>query len=264
MIENLNPIFSPMRFRSFLYIVTLIASCVAVDTTTAQDSNCGLLHRATRTGYFDNVIPPALPPDWIATNAQGPPPFWTTSNSGLPTPPAYTLPNAAFIDDPAVVSDKRLDSFLIPYFESCCLQLSFRHNFNFDASPKDPTVGFDGGVLELSTDNGNTFHYIDANAFVSGGYNRTISSDRGSPIAGFQAWSGNSGGFITTVVNLGGLPPAQTSVRFRWRMASDISGSGDGWRIDNVIATWCAGPPGTPVPLPTARPRPTPAPRPGP
>ena len=29
-----------------------------------------------------------------------------------------------------------------------------------------------------------------------GGYNRTISTDRGSPIAGRQAWSGNSGGFI--------------------------------------------------------------------
>ena len=59
---------------------------------------------------FDNVTPPALPPDWVATNAQGPPPLWVTSNSGVPMPPADTPPNAAFIDDPAVVSDKRLDS----------------------------------------------------------------------------------------------------------------------------------------------------------
>ena len=40
-----------------------------------------------------------------------------------------------------------------------------------------------------------------------GGYNRTISTDRGSPIAGRQAWSGNSQGFITTVVNLPFIPP---------------------------------------------------------
>src|SRR5437762_2462006 len=53
---------------------------------------------------FDSVTPPALPPDWIATNAQGPPPFWVTSNSGVPIPPADSLPNAAFIDDPVVVS----------------------------------------------------------------------------------------------------------------------------------------------------------------
>jgi hypothetical protein len=45
---------------------------------------------------FDNVIPPALPPDWIATNAEGPPPVWVTSSSGVPAPPADTLPNAAF------------------------------------------------------------------------------------------------------------------------------------------------------------------------
>src|SRR5438445_5559651 len=54
---------------------------------------------------FDGVTPPALPPDWIATNAQGPPPMWVTSNSGVPIPPADSPPNAAFIDDPAVVSD---------------------------------------------------------------------------------------------------------------------------------------------------------------
>src|SRR4029077_20218513 len=63
---------------------------------------------------FDNVTPPALPPGWLATNAQGQPPFWITSNSGVPIPPADTLPNAAFIDDPAVVSDKRLYSLPIP------------------------------------------------------------------------------------------------------------------------------------------------------
>ncbi len=152
---------------------------------------------------FDNVTPPALPPGWLATNAQGQPPFWVTSNSGVPIPPADTLPNAAFIDDPAVVSDKRLDSLPIP-LPFARLQLTFRHNFNLEASDVDPDVGFDGGVLELSNDGGNTFRdVLDAGgSFVVGGYNRTISIGRGSPIAGRQAWSGNSGGFITTVVNL--------------------------------------------------------------
>src|SRR5881394_1619887 len=58
---------------------------------------------------FDGVAPPTLPPGWTATNAQGPPPLWVTSNSGVPMPPADTPPNAGFIDDPAVVRDKRLD-----------------------------------------------------------------------------------------------------------------------------------------------------------
>ena len=208
---------------------------------------------------FDNVAPPILPPDWLATNALGPPPLWVTSNSGLPMPPAATPPNAAFVDDPGVVSDKRLDSLHFPV-SGTGVQLTFEHNFNLEASDVDPNVGFDGAVLEMSFDGGNTFQDILAigGSFSIGGYNRTISTDRGSPIAGRQAWSGNSGGFICTVVHLPFLPPGG---RFRWRMASDNSGSGEGWRVDTVTISLCA-----PVPCqpPTPPPRPTPAPRPNP
>ncbi len=204
---------------------------------------------------FDNVTPPALPPDWLATNALGPPPLWVTSNSGVPNPPADTPPNAAFIDDPSVVSDKRLDSLQLP---RASIQLIFQQNFNLEASDVDPNVGFDGGVLEMSTDGGNTFQDILAvgGSFVMGGYNRTISSDRGSPIAGREAWSGNSQGFTTTVVN---LPFSLGVARLRWRMASDNSGSGEGWRVDTIDVTHCVPVPGC---SPTPRPRVTPAPRP--
>jgi hypothetical protein len=206
---------------------------------------------------FDNVVPPILPPDWLATNALGPPPLWVTSNSGLPMPPAATAPNAAFVDDPGVVSDKRLDSLHFPVSGSG-VQLTFEHNFNLEASDADPNVGFDGGVLEMSFDGGNTFQDIldVGGSFSIGGYNRTISTDRGSPIAGRQAWSGNSGGFICTVVTLPFLPPGG---RFRWRMVSDNSGSGEGWRVDTVTISSCVPRPGC---FPTPHPRPTPAPRP--
>jgi subtilisin family serine protease len=199
---------------------------------------------------FNGVTPPALPSGWVATNAQGPPPLWVTSNSGVPMPPAYSPPNAAFIDDPATVSDKRLDSpsFFHSKFEIWS-QLTFRHNFNFEASSEDPTLGFDGGVLESSTDGGNTFQYVPAGSFVNGGYNHTISTNRGSPIAGLQAWSGNSEGFITATVNL----PFGFIQVLRWRMASDTSGSSDGWRVDDVVVTEChifGTPTATPTPPP--------------
>ena len=211
---------------------------------------------ATASQNFDGVTPPALPPGWLATNAQGPPPLWVTSDSGLPMPPADTSPNALFIDDPAVVSDKRLDGWFLNFFEDCCVRLTFRHNFNLEASEVNPNLGFDGGVLELSTDGGNTFQDIRTvgGSFVTGGYNRTIASDRGSPIAGRQAWSGNSNGFITTVVN---VPEIQTEGRLRWRMASDMSGGNEGWRIDTLHMTWCVGM-GTPCPPPTPRSKPLP------
>ena len=210
---------------------------------------------------FDSVMPPALPPGWEATNAQGPPPFWVTSNSGVPIPPAHSLPNAAFIDDPVVVSDKRLDLPHFNFFEGLSPQLTFRQNFNFEASSMNSNLGFDGGVLELSTDGGNTFQDILAAGgnFAIGGYNRIISTDRGSPIAGRQAWSGNSAGFITTVVS---LPAFQTDGTLRWRMATDTSGSDEGWRVDTVNIIWCrgTGPPCSPTPTapPSATPTATP------
>jgi hypothetical protein len=163
-----------------------------------------------------------------------------------------------------VLSDKRLDSLAFYFFEIGSPRLTFRHNFNLEASDIDTSLGFDGAVLEISTDNGNTFRDILAagGGFATGGYNRTISTARGSPIAGRQAWSGNSGGFITTVVY---VPSASPFTKFRWRMASDNSGSGEGWRVDTVTVSWCpVFPTCTPQPLPTPRFRPTAAPRPSP
>jgi len=181
-------------------------------------------------------------------------------------PPADTLPNALYIDDPEVISDKRLDGWFVDFFEDCCVLLIFRHNFNFEASDTDEHLGYDGGVLEMSTDGGNTFQDIlDAGgSFVMGGYNRTIATDRGSPIAGRRAWSGNSGGFITTAVN---VPDIQDQGRLRWRMASDNSGGNEGWRVDTLHMTWCEGGPPCPTPTPTPPPTPpfgTPTPRPNP
>jgi hypothetical protein len=106
--------------------------------------------------------------------------------------------------------------------------------------------------LELSTDGGNTFQDIDnaGGSFLQGGYNRTISPDRGSPIAGRQAWSGNSQGFITTVIDI----PAFGILR--WRMASDNRGSGEGWRVDTVGVTWCKPIPSDGGPTPPCGPTP--------
>jgi hypothetical protein len=195
--------------------------------------------------FFDGVTPPALPPGWSSTT-------WMTSNAGLPTPPADSLPNAAFVNDPATISDKQLVSPSIPVrADGDPARVSFRNNFNLQD-------GFDGGVLEISFDDGLTFQDIIAagGTFASGGYNGTISTCCGNPLAGRQAWTGNSGGFISTTVN---LPYSSLPIILRWRMGSDSSVAGEGWRIDSVAITIPC-----PPPPPTGRGRPTPHPRPTP
>jgi hypothetical protein len=195
---------------------------------------------------FDGVTPPALPAGWTAINAIDPDGIlWQTSNAGMPSPPADSLPNAAWVNDPAVVSDKYLNSPSLYATESHFVWLTFRHNFNLES-------GFDGGVLELRNFDGEFQDILAAGgSFVAGGYNATIATGTGSPIAGRAAWSGNSGGFITTIVS---LPPELGNAVLRWRMASDNSGSSEGWRVDTTNVIWCHFT-GTPSPTPTPTPQ---------
>src|SRR5262249_18820355 len=69
-----------------------------------------------------------------------------------------------------------------------------------------------------------------------------------SPIAGRMAWSGNSGGFITTTVNLPAASAGQPTV-LRWRLATDSSVSATGQTIDTITAgtcsSGCSRPPGS-------------------
>lgn len=107
-------------------------------------------------------------------------------------------------------------------------------------------AGFDGGVLEVSV-NGGAFQDILAagGSFATGGYNGTI-GPTDSVLNLRQAWTGNSGGFITTTVN---LPPGSfgQNAQFRWRVAYDTGTSpgGGGLRIDtisiNTVTYICCG-----------------------
>jgi hypothetical protein len=176
------------------------------------------------TENFDGVTAPDLPAGWTATNAAGPAPLWVTTSATPDTPP-----NTAFVDDPSVVSDKRLDS--TPFFiEGNMARLTFRHNNILENN-------FDGGVLEISFDGGPFMDIVAAGgSFVQGGYNGTISTSFMNPIGGRMAWTGNSNGYRTTIVNLP-TSAAGKIVQLRWRMGSDNSVSSTGWRVDTISVT---------------------------
>lgn len=211
-----------------------LGACCQVDssctvTTAAGCSGCysgnGTTCEFTLSENFDGVSVPNLPAGWTATNAAGASPPWATSDTGTPAPSADTAPNAAFVNDPAVVTDRFLDSPSITMPSGSVL--TFRNNWLLENT-------FDGGVLEIDINGGGFTDIITAGgSFNSGGYNGTISVNFQSPILGRQAWTGTSNGFVTTSVN---LPPAADgqSVVLRWRMATDISVSGTGWRVDTI------------------------------
>jgi hypothetical protein len=226
---------------------TATPTATATATATATPTPCSGF-----TQNFDGVVAPALPAGWTATN-QGSPPDngvkWITVASVSDTPP-----NDAFVDDQNGVSDKYLVSPNITV-NSAAAQLTFRNNFNTEFSSG---TFWDGGVLEVSSPNifGGAFTDITdpavGGSFVSGGYTGEISGLASNPLAGRMAWSGNSGGYITTVANLGPNVNGQT-IKLRWRMGTDLFSAAPGWRIDSISITGtCTGPTPTPTPSPTA------------
>jgi lysyl endopeptidase len=141
-----------------------------------------------------------------------------------------------FVAGPAAVSDRRLSlAQPISLQDGTNAVLEFAHRRGMEN-------GFDGGVLEYSTDGGTVWADIlagsggtPANAarFLQNGYVGTISSSWSSPIGGRQAWTGSTGtGFELTRVNLADFGGHNLLLRFRY--ASDSSLSSIGWWIDDI------------------------------
>jgi hypothetical protein len=173
--------------------------------------------------HFDNVIAPALPAGWTSSASGASP--WSTSTSQYDTGP-----NAVYAPDPATVSDNRLISPSVQVTTPNAL-LTFRHHYNTE---HNSTIGFDGGVLEISVNGGAFTDILSAGgSFVTNGYNQSISTYYSNPLSGRMAWCGDSSGFITSIVN---MPPSVfgQNVRLSWRLGSDTSTSAGGWYVDTV------------------------------
>jgi hypothetical protein len=116
--------------------------------------------------------------------------------------------------------------------------LTFRHNYNTEST-------FDGGVLEIKIGAGPFQDILTAGgSFAANGYVSALSTSFSNPLAGRQAWTGNSGAFVTTIVN---LPAAAATQPFqlKWRCGSDSSIPKPGWYVDSVSVSsvaCCAGP----------------------
>jgi subtilisin family serine protease len=185
---------------------------------------------------FVDDLEPAQGSGWtfeVAQNDTTPPsPTW----AWMSDPNAHSPTHSFFSDSsaPLGIKDDRL--IAPPQDLSATSHLIFWHQFKFEA-------GFDGGVLEVSNDGGNTWVDVLAGggSFISGGYNDSIDPDLGSPIAGRAAWSGISDSAPTAMdrveVDLGTF--AGNGVLVRWRLVlDDLSiDPGIGWWVDDIEFT---------------------------
>ena len=153
---------------------------------------------------------------------------WTTSTGigaavwslqlGNPHSPSH----AWFAPDPSTSNDLYLElADFIPLGDEA--ELRFWHDYDTEAD-------WDGGVVEIVT---GQLPWADLGPLmIQNGYNGTINTNPDSAISGRDAFTGDSGGYQETVVDLSAY--AGHAVRIRFRMASDGLVSGNGWYVDDV------------------------------
>jgi hypothetical protein len=197
------------------------------------------------TQNFDGVTPPALPANWLTLVEGGAIP-WITTNDAADTPP-----NAAFAEAGTNAGIADLFSPVIPIASSSA-QLVFRNYYDLEVNPYAPSEALDGGVLEIQVGtNAFTDILTAGGTFVTNGYDCTIapSSSDDNPLPNRPCWSGNSGGFISTTINLP-VAAAGQNIQLKWRCATDTGNAygSVGWWVDTISITdggsylCCVGP----------------------
>lgn len=134
---------------------------------------------------FDSVTPPALPAGWTQSTSGTVSSFWDSFSNGGVGDIGHV-----FIADQGNISEASLTYPSVAIHQANS-QLKFQHLYLTEDAQyygTTSTVGYDGGVLEISI-NGGAFTDIIAagGTFVQGGYTDTISDGFGSPLAGRQA-----------------------------------------------------------------------------
>lgn len=179
----------------------------------------------TLTENFDAVTAPTLPAGWTAASIGGGPNFVVS------TLDPSSAPNSIYAQEPSSVgggTDLTSPSTAISVSGAV---LSFRHKYNTEA-------GWDGGLVEISIAGGAYQDILTAGgSFIENGYNGQLGVSTNSPLGGRNAWSGNSGGYITTRIQMPAAAAGQ-NVQIRWRFGSDDNTTAPvanpGWFIDNV------------------------------
>ncbi len=164
----------------------------------------------------ETVAGSTIPASWTATSTTAA--VWKTS-----TAQSTSSPNSFFTRDTTIVSDQILattGSFAI----NGTTTLSFQHLHNAE-SP------WDGGVVEISTNNGTTWSDL-GNFFTSNGYTTTLSSST-NPLSGRRAFSGNSAAFKLSVIDLTSFRGQTVKIRFRFG-SDNSTGTTTGWYIDDI------------------------------
>jgi hypothetical protein len=140
--------------------------------------------------------------------------WWGPDNNGQADDTKTDLPDEQALTSPTM------------HVGATPLTISFRHRFSFEAG------GWDGGVVEISTNGGGS--WVDVG---TGAYNGTTNAVTAAPIgASHPAFVNRMTGwpnFAPVTLNLGTAYAGQ-NVKLRFRVGADESTGAPGWDIDDI------------------------------
>jgi hypothetical protein len=113
------------------------------------------------------------------------------------------------------------------------LSISFQHRHAFEFTAQG---AWDGGVVEISTNDGATWSPVTGPGFYNGATNAVTSAPIGANRPAFVSRNTGWPNFINSSVDLGAAY-ANQQVRIRFRIGADESTGAPGWDIDNIAIT---------------------------
>jgi large repetitive protein len=155
-------------------------------------------------------------------------------------------------NDIGAPSDEILTSPTLTPSATVPFVMNFTHQYSFEADVAGG-IYYDGGVLEISEDNGMTWKDASTYAGIDPGYTQMIyrstpppapdagavdaSATDANPLAGRPGFAGESPGYptswLTTSLDFG-MAFVGKQVRVRFRIGTDEGTGAPGWNVDNV------------------------------
>jgi len=166
---------------------------------------------------------------------------WSSSGLGntwmITNTRAYSGSYAFHAADSPTISDQQLTSTSIqlPIGVSDSLSLYY---WNWQDLEAGFSFGecFDGGLLEISSDNGSSWTQLQDDVLQTTPYDGVISNSWSNPMAGLNAWCGSQD-WNMSVINLDAY--AGQTVQFRYRLGTDSSIGQEGWYLDDMTVQSC-------------------------
>jgi hypothetical protein len=161
--------------------------------------------------------------------------FFTAVNTGLSGTQSYHVVDPGRTRDDFLISTLMLKKPVNIPANASNIRLSFYHIFNFEP-------GFDGGVMEYSLDDGETWQDLGSRSIV-GGYDGKVTDVETSknPLGSRFAWTsrGRAGVFSQVVINMDEFAGKVIRLRFvaGFDGATGILNGYTGWYIDDIKLT---------------------------